>query len=98
MSQQEVEDFIIDGKTTKTELIEKFGKPTQEIIESDTTHLSFSYQTGINVPEHFLNTLTFGIPSLITGPGDYENIDLSVILDKNDVVKSHHYQATVTNL
>ncbi len=80
---------IVKGKTTRTELIQMFGQPTQAIIMPDGGRtLYFVY---------FRNSLgsTFGqMAQIAAGKGQAKTgTNLSVVLDKNDVVKDYEFAA-----
>ena len=72
---------IVDGKTTMNEVIAIFGEPTKATPMGDETLYTYVY----SVAKH---TTSF-MPYYSSGSGSTEEDKLTIVFDKNKVVKTH---------
>lgn len=85
---------IVDGKTTKSELISKFGQPTQ------TTRDSKGKQTLVWLhTKSTIHAATYiPVVGMFAGGATTENKTLTVFIDRRGIVQGHEYSdATISS-
>jgi len=85
--------FIHKGKTTKVQLVQKFGQPTQDNVGSNGKEtLVWYYSKSTADPKSFIPIVGF----FVGNGGKMDSNALEVLLDKRKVVLSYQYMTGVT--
>lgn len=77
-------DKIIDGKTTKNEIIQMLGKPTMSYVVNDTIVMTYVRSTAKNSFGNFIP-----VYNVIHTEVNTDTETLTINIDNNDIVKSH---------
>ena len=72
---------IVDGRTTMSDVIQMFGEPTKATPMGDETIYTYEYRVN--------KSQTMFFPYVSSGEGKSESDKLSIVFDKNKVVKTH---------